>query len=209
MSRQNYGYLYGSAAKRYPRYFRCLREYLINGKRKISSTELAERLGITPSQVRADLNAFDGIGQQGYGYPVKQLYTEISRELGIADGMTAIVIGGDAAMVTLLTTRFESRGITVTGHVSAQPIADDRSFSYAELAERLTACAADIAVLLEWPEAYPDLPELLVSLGIVGIWNLTQTDLHLPIPVLNLPIGDIILSLCCDVRHYRKEEPTS
>ena len=97
MSRQNYGYLYGSAGKRYPRYFRCLRELLMNGVMKVSSAELADRLGLTPSQVRTDLNGFDGAGQQGYGYNVKLLYTEISRELGAGDGMTAVIIGGSTA----------------------------------------------------------------------------------------------------------------
>ena len=75
MSTGNYGYIGGSAAKRLPRYFRCLRELLMNGVMRVSSAELAAALGITSSQVRSDLNSFGSIGQQGYGYPVKLLYT--------------------------------------------------------------------------------------------------------------------------------------
>ena len=36
--------------------------------------------------------------------------------------------------------------------------------------------------------------------------SVTQRDLSLPIPVLNLPVGDIIMSLCCDVRHAQSEQ---
>ena len=49
-----------SAVWRLPRYFRYLRELLMNGIMRVSSQELAERLAITPSQVRSDLNKFDG-----------------------------------------------------------------------------------------------------------------------------------------------------
>lgn len=203
MSRQNYGFIYGSAGKRYPRYFRCLRELLMNGILKISSAELAERLGLTPSQVRTDLNGFGGAGQQGYGYNVKLLYTEISRELGVGDGMTAIVIGGDTALAGLLATRFEGRGVTVTGHFAVTSAAGAEETE--RLLAHLNALPTDIAVVIALPEGREDLPRELVARGIGGIWNLMQTDLVLPIPVLNLPIGDILSSLCCDIKKYRRE----
>ena len=100
--------------QRYPRYFRVLRTLLVNGIMKVSSVELARHLNITPSTVRADLNRFSGVGQQGYGYNVKLLYTGISRELGAGDNMSAVIIGGDAAFAKRLAERFEGRGVTVT-----------------------------------------------------------------------------------------------
>ncbi len=208
MSRQNYGYLYGSAGKRYPRYFRCLRELLMNGVMKVSSAELAEKLGLTPSQVRTDLNGFGGAGQQGYGYNVKLLYTEISRELGAGDRMTAIVIGGDAALAAYLARRFEGRGVTTIAHITAGE--GERSVPSVpshRLASYLQENPADLAVVLEWTEDGAELANTLVRCGIRGIWNMTQTDMNaVAIPVLNLPVGDIIMSLCCDVRHAEEEE---
>lgn len=100
--------------QRYPRYFRVLRTLLVNGIMKVSSVELARHLNITPSTVRADLNRFSGVGQQGYGYNVKLLYTGISRELGAGDNMSAVIIGGDAAFAKRLAERFEGRGVTVS-----------------------------------------------------------------------------------------------
>ncbi len=210
MSGRNYGYIFGSAAKRYPRYFRCLRQLLMNGVGKVSSAELAERLGITPSQVRADLNGFSGIGLQGYGYHVKRLYTEISRELGAGDGMTAVMIGGDAALADRLAERFEGRGVTITARfVRKAETGGPSGIRVCLLGELETVLArepASLAVLIDWLPEEETLPDRLLTAGIRGIWNLTQRDLSLPIPVLNLPVGDIIMSLCCDVRHAQSEQ---
>ncbi len=202
MSRKNYGFLYGSAGKRYPRYFRCLRELLMNGIMRVSSAELAERLGITPSQVRADLNGFGGAGQQGYGYHVKTLYTEISRELGAGDRMTAVILGGEASTVSYLAERFEGRGVTTVAHVTEGIGAEGLPLvPPTELEAFLGAHPADLAVVLEELSLGEDPAAWLAARGIRGIWNLTQRDMEAGIPVLNLPVGDILMSLCCDVRH--------
>ena len=63
--------------KRLPRYYRYLGEFLNQGIKRISSKELSERMNVTASQIRQDLNCFGGFGQQGYGYNVEELYNEI------------------------------------------------------------------------------------------------------------------------------------
>ncbi len=68
---------------RLPRYYRYLGELMEEGIERISSNELSARMKVTASQIRQDLNNFGGFGQQGYGYNVKYLYTEIARILGI------------------------------------------------------------------------------------------------------------------------------
>ena len=188
-------YIAGSNAKRLPRYFRCLRQCLMNGIMKISSASLAEMLDITPSQVRADLNGFSGAGQQGYGYSVKLLYTEISRELGVADGLTAVIVGKDSPDLTYFSERLEGRGITVIEHIDL----DGDPYS------SLKASNADIAVIADCPDIQL-LVNALSGSGIRGVWNMTQSDIDLPMPVLNLPIGDIIMSLMCEVRRREKRE---
>ena len=69
--------------RRLPRYYRYLGELLESGVERISSNDLSKRMKVTASQIRQDLNNFGGFGQQGYGYNVKYLYTEIARILGI------------------------------------------------------------------------------------------------------------------------------
>ena len=67
--------------RRLPRYYRYLGELIEQGVERISSNELSKRMKVTASQIRQDLNNFGGFGQQGYGYNVKYLYSEIGISL--------------------------------------------------------------------------------------------------------------------------------
>ena len=69
--------------RRLPRYYRYLGELLEDGVERISSNDLSKRMKLTASQIRQDLNNFGGFGQQGYGYNVKYLHTEIGKILGL------------------------------------------------------------------------------------------------------------------------------
>ncbi len=72
-----------SVIKRLPRYHRFLKELLRQNIVRISSRELSEKMHLTASQIRQDLNCFGGFGQQGYGYNVEDLYHEIGKILGV------------------------------------------------------------------------------------------------------------------------------
>ena len=50
-------------------------------------------MNVTASQIRQDLNNFGGFGQQGYGYNVENLHTEISKILGLDKKYNVIIIG--------------------------------------------------------------------------------------------------------------------
>ena len=73
----------GSVINRLPRYYRHLTDLCSSGTERISSKELSERMGVTASQIRQDLNCFGGFGQQGYGYNVEMLRTEIANMVSI------------------------------------------------------------------------------------------------------------------------------
>ena len=79
--------------KRLPKYYRNLGELLENQVERISSKELSERMQVTASQIRQDLNNFGGFGQQGYGYNVEYLHTEIGKILGLDRSYHMIIIG--------------------------------------------------------------------------------------------------------------------
>lgn len=78
--------------RRLPRYYRYLGELLENGVERISSNDLSKRMKVTASQIRQDLNNFGGFGQQGYGYNVKYLYTEIGKILGLEENHNIVII---------------------------------------------------------------------------------------------------------------------
>ena len=74
--------------RRLPRYLRKLDELSENGVDKISSRQLGDLLGLTSSQVRQDFNCFGEFGQQGYGYNVSALRTQIAGILGMERGFS-------------------------------------------------------------------------------------------------------------------------
>ena len=108
--------------KRLPRYYRYLRELLSHGRTRISSAELAGIMNVTASQIRQDLNCFGGFGQQGYGYNVEKLYTQILDILGANNGYTAVIIGaGNLGRAIVRSPMFERRGVRVMAMFDTNP----------------------------------------------------------------------------------------
>lgn len=91
--------------QRLPRYYRNICELKAEGEQRISSKALAERMGLTASQIRQDFNCFGGFGQQGYGYNIDKLQEELGAIMGLRTGRTAILLGagnlGRALLITL------------------------------------------------------------------------------------------------------------
>ena len=71
-----------AVVRRLPMYYRHLRELEKAGVVRISSQELGERMNLTASQIRQDINCFGGFGRQGYGYTVTELKEHIGKILG-------------------------------------------------------------------------------------------------------------------------------
>ena len=111
-----------AVVNRLPRYYRYLGELLESGTDRISSKELSEKMNITASQIRQDLNNFGGFGQQGYGYNVEYLYNEIKKILGIDRMYNIIVVGaGNIGQALVNYTNFEKRGFVIKGVFDVNP----------------------------------------------------------------------------------------
>ena len=111
---KNTKYISNAVIRRLPRYYRYLGELINNGILRISSGELSERMGLTASQVRQDLNHFGDFGQQGYGYNVELLREEIGRILGLEHEHRVIIIGAGHLGTALANyANFEKRGFQV------------------------------------------------------------------------------------------------
>lgn len=76
------GYVSDAVIRRLPGYYRHLRELEAQDVKHISSQQLGERMQLTPSQIRQDINCFGGFGRQGYGYTVTELKEHIGKILG-------------------------------------------------------------------------------------------------------------------------------
>ncbi len=190
--------------RRLPRYFRYLYDLIRLDIRRISSKELSERMDITASQIRQDLNCFGGFGQQGYGYNVQSLYDEIGRILGVERRFSCALFGaGNMGNALANYENFQNRGFDIT--VIFDSAADKVGTAIHGIPvlhvdgmeSFLKSKHVDIAILTVPNRAMPDITARVVKAGVKGIWNFSPTDLKLGegIVVENVHLSDSLMVL--------------
>jgi redox-sensing transcriptional repressor len=190
--------------KRLPRYYRYLGELLKQGVTRISSRRLSEKMGVTASQIRQDLNCFGGFGQQGYGYKIENLYHEIGDILGLSKGYKTIIVGaGNLGHALANHTNFEKRGFKLVGlfdsndDVVGSTINNITVQHVDSLDEFFKNEGADIAILALPKASVKEVADRLMKLGIKGLWNFSYTDLDVPegVAVENVHLSDSLMTL--------------
>ncbi len=172
---------------RLPRYYRYLGDLIEKGVVRISSKELSEKMSVTASQIRQDLNNFGGFGQQGYGYNVENLHTEISKILGLDKKYNVIIVGaGNLGQALANYVDFERRGFYATAIFDVNPKLIGLSIRGIEirdiegLEEFIKSNTVDMAALTLPKKKAPELAQSLAQWGIKAIWNFAPVDLKLP-----------------------------
>lgn len=200
--------------RRLPRYYRYLGELLAHDVERISSNDLSKRMNVTASQIRQDLNNFGGFGQQGYGYNVKYLYTEIGKILGLDVNHNFVIIGaGNLGQALANYASFERSGFVLKGIFDVNPrfegitIRGIQIRMMDELKDFIRDNNIDIAVLTIPKSKAVEVAEQLAETGIKGIWNFANTDLKVPQNVIveNVHLSDSLMRLSYKVERYNME----
>lgn len=201
--------------KRLPRYYRFLGELRDNSVVRISSRELSDRMGLTASQIRQDLNCFGGFGQQGYGYSVESLHKEIGRILGLDKTYNAVLIGaGNLGKAVALHIYYQKTGIRLIGifdndsekigtNINGLEVADVSSLEDFILANR-----TDVAVFCIPKSAAPETADRLHALGVKSYWNFSHYDFsgrYDDVVVENVHLNDSLMVLCYKMQNEKPE----
>ena len=202
--------------RRLPRYLRKLDELKASGVGRISSFNLGQQLGLTPSQIRQDFSCFGEFGQQGYGYNVAALREELASILGMDRGFKAILIGvGNIGHALMDNFCFSEWGFTLAAAFDIDPAIVGTTSngvtirSMDELLDYLRENKIDVAVLTVPKEAASAVAKLLFDNGIGAIWNFTNVELtepNSPSLVENVHFSDSLLSLSYFVAERYDEE---
>ena len=191
--------------RRLPRYYRYLGELIEQGVERISSNELSKRMKVTASQIRQDLNNFGGFGQQGYGYNVKYLYSEIGKILGLEQDHNIIIIGaGNLGRALANYASFEKRGFILKGLFDINPELDGQEVR-----------GVPIQMMDELPKFVDEnsidesikVAKFLADHNVHGIWNFAHTDLNLPESVIveNVHLSESLMRLSYNICRYKEE----
>ena len=194
-----------SVIKRLPRYYRFIGELVKQGVVRSSSGELAEKMSLTASQIRQDLNCFGGFGQQGYGYNLVELRKEIGKILGVDKGYKTVLFGAGnlgkafashmnfkeygCELIGIFDSDARKCGETVAG-LNIMPVSEMDSFFESEHPQAAVLCIPKAAA--------QELADKLIAMGIKAFWNFSHYDLkvtHKDIIVENAHLGDSIMML--------------
>ena len=199
---------------RLPRYYRYLGELNEAGVERISSSDLSKKMHVTASQIRQDLNNFGGFGQQGYGYNVKYLRTEIGKILGLDQSHNMVIIGaGNLGQALANYASFARNGFILKGIFDVNPRLQGVSIRGVpiRMMDDLKAFVQnnniDIAVLTIPKEKAIEVANMLVDNGVRAIWNFAHTDLNLPdnIVVENVHLSESLMQLSYNISRYKED----
>ena len=198
---------------RLPRYYRYLGDLLEAGVERISSNNLSKKMQVTASQIRQDLNNFGGFGQQGYGYNVKYLYTEIGKILGLDKDHNFIIIGaGNLGQALANYASCERNGcilkslFDVNSRLEGVTIRGIPVRMLDELEGYLQENDIEIAALTLPKSKAEEVADVLVANGIKAIWNFAHTDLTLPKDVIveSVHLADSLMKLSYNISQHNE-----
>lgn len=193
-----------STINRLPRYRRYLKELEQQGITKVSSNELGEQLGYTPSQVRQDLNRFGAFGRQGYGYSIKTLHENIDEILGLNQKYKMIVVGAGNLGQAIsryayyqdksfeVSALFDTNTALVGTEAGTLPI-----YALDDVSDYIRENNIDIGIICIPKEPAQAVADIIIDAGIKAIWNFAPTDLNVPenFPIKNVHLSDSLQTL--------------
>ena len=194
-----------SVIKRLPRYYRFLENLKSNGIVRISSKELAERMGLTASQIRHDFNCFGGFGQQGYGYNVPELYEKIGEILYVNNELKTVLIGAGnlgkavASKIFQRKSGFKLIGVFDKNEALAGNMIRGIPVRHIDYLENFCRDNSPVCAVICIPSNdMKELTDLLCRLGIKSFWNFSNYDIamsHPEVLVENVHLSDSLMTL--------------
>lgn len=199
--------------RRMPKYYRQLQMLQAQGMERISSGKLAQIMRLNASQVRQDFNCFGGFGQQGYGYNVNTLLSEIKNILDINQIHKVVVAGaGNIGRALASFDSFDQNGFAITAlfdisddmvgtEINGKPV-----LHISKMEEYVKENNITVGIIAARRSAAQELADRMVKAGIKGIWNFAPVDVTAAVPVENIHMTDSLICLAYKMSHKVSEE---
>ena len=198
---------------RLPMYYRYLSSLEKTGYTRISSQQLGEKMGLTASQIRQDINCFGGFGQQGYGYNVSGLRMRVGEILGLNRKYAMVIVGvGNIGRAISHYKAFTKMGFETKALFDTDPELIGKKdngleiYSIDHLEAYLKMNPIDVGVIAVPDVAAQSACDALVAGGVRGVWNFGPIDLVVP-PNVELKSAHLLDALL--VLSYYMSNPRS
>ena len=173
--------------RRYPIFLRAIGEMMDAGEAYISSSVLAERLGLDPVLTRKDLAMAGVPGRPRRGYPAEALRAAINRALGWDSTTDAVLVGaGSLGSALLGYAGFKEQNLSIVAAFDANPrlagstVHEVKVRPLSEMARLVRRLKIHLAILTVPAAAAQACAETLVEAGVRGILNFSSAQLAVP-----------------------------
>ncbi|OGV45992.1 MAG: redox-sensing transcriptional repressor Rex [Lentisphaerae bacterium GWF2_44_16] len=207
------------SVKRLPGYLCILRRFQMQGRELVSTTHLAEEIGLAPIVVRKDLEITGITGKPKVGYPVPELIEGIENFLGWNNATDAFLAGVGCLGSALMGYQgIRNNGLNIVAGFDNDPAkigstVHGRSIlPLKKLPDLVRRMHVRIGILTVPADAAEEVAQMMISAGIKGIWNFTTVDLKTGPDIVvqkeDLSSGLAALSVKLKRAKEKKEEET-
>jgi len=186
--------------RRLPVYFRALLFFAEQGSRYISSSSLAELVGLNSWQIRKDFSYFGGFGTRGVGYEIAELLKQIRKILKIRTGQKIALVGvGNLGSAMLAYPGFQIYGFEIVAAFDNNPKKIGKKVKNVKVEDvaklgSLKRRRIRLAIIAVPCEAAQNVADKLVNAGVRGILNFSPCYITVPSTVKVITI-DIAMDL--------------
>jgi redox-sensing transcriptional repressor len=170
---------------RLPLYLRCLTGLDLREIQTLSSYELAKYAGTNAAKLRKDLSYLGKLGVRGVGYNVRELYKQITKQLGLEQEKKVIVVGvGQLGSSLLGYKSFSAKSFKIIAAFDENPKkvgqeVDGFRIQHIDELEKVSTEAGgiDIGIITVPPAAAQSVVDKMVAVGIGAILNFAPVHL--------------------------------
>lgn len=177
--------------RRLPRYLHLLIDLKAKGVQEVSSTIIANELGLDPVQVRKDIEYSSIIGKPRMGYYIDELIKALSKFLSWDTVQKAFLAGaGNLGSAMLGYKNFINYGLHIIAAFDKDPnkintiIYDIPVYDINELTNMAKAKDVEIGIITVRANAAQDVANRMVDGGIKAIWNFAPVHIKVPKEVI-------------------------
>lgn len=205
-------YISQNTLKRIPFYIDYLKRRKMEGDSFLSSTAIAKGLNLNDVQVRKDLALISKTGgKPKVGYEIDELLRDIGRFLGLNNNNTSILVGvGSLGTALLRYHGFKEYGLKIVQAFDndidkiGKSINDINISSLDTLPEYIKEHEIHVGIITVPERSAQGICDILVSSGILAIWNFAPTKLNVP-PNVIVQNENMASSLAVLSRHLNEK----